>query len=453
MELSPSTSELGIEQAGDATLLDSLTLTGPCQTCTHILPENAGNIDGTKLKIKPGDVICLQGGVKYGPLRFINVRGTDASPIFITSCGGKAVVEGRDYSIKFLHSKYFRLTGAEGGHGILLTGGNLGLSLDYLTTNFEIDHIEVAQVGFAGIIAKTDPTCDDSTTRDHFVMRDVSIHDNFIHATGGEGIYVGNSFYANGVKQPCGVRMPHAIKGIDIYNNLVLLTGWDGIQLGSAVEGASVYNNDVKFYGTAGQAMQNSGIQIGEGTGGRCFNNLIKDGTGNGITMLGLADNLVAGNVIIGTGAAGIFCDDRYSPGPAFRFFDNIIINPKEEGIRLYSIKVKSIVNGNLIINPPVFPKNPDVPESNDFIFMRSKNVRVVQQNNILTRDVSKVRDIYEAAFRFDAIGQSGGNSSMISTSVEGITEQTLADDQAASYPRPLKIRELLKGERVLLKF
>src|SRR5882672_4428909 len=125
---------------------DSVSVRQGCEKCTHVLPFDAANVDGSVLKIKPGDVICLQSGV-YGPLRFINLNGTADNPITITSCNGKPIIEApnSDYCMKVLKSRYFRITGGdEEGYGMLLRAGHLGLALDYLTTNFEVDHIEVA---------------------------------------------------------------------------------------------------------------------------------------------------------------------------------------------------------------------------------------------------------------------------------------------------------------------
>ena len=100
----------------------------------------------------------------------------------------------------------------------------MGLKLDGLSTNFEVDHIEVSNVSFAGIMAKTDPNCDDATIRGNFTMYDVLLHDNYVHDTRGEGFYVGNSFW-DGMERSCGIRLPHEIKGLKVYNNIVEDTG------------------------------------------------------------------------------------------------------------------------------------------------------------------------------------------------------------------------------------
>lgn len=415
-----------------------------CPKCTYMVPVEATNIDGALLNIKPGDVICLDAALRYGPLRFINLRGDAENPITITNCGGKVfMMETSDapYAIKILDSRYFRVTGDDGtsgdnNYGIRMSGSQLGLSLDYLTTNFEVDHVEVGYVGFAGIMAKTDPNCNDSTVRGTFTTKDISIHDNFVHYTGGEGLYVGNSFYENGVEMSCGVRLPQSIEGVKIYNNKLQFTGRDGIQLGAAVSGANVFNNKIEYFGTTGEYAQNSGIQIGEGTGGQCFNNLIKNGSGNGITVLGLGGNVIQSNVIINSGAAGIFSDDRYTPGPSFTFSDNIILNPNGDGIRLYSEKIPmNYVTHNLIVNPgnywryseddqgeneqgesnqdgdsqgqSIAGHTPKITADDAYVFRRSANVKLTESGNVFTSNTNTVRSAYVAAFQFDPINKS----------------------------------------------
>ena len=59
-----------------------------------------------------------------------------------------------------------------------------------LSTNFEVDHIEIANTGFAGIISKTDPVCNLSKNRGNFTQYQSVFHDNYIHNTSGEGMYM-----------------------------------------------------------------------------------------------------------------------------------------------------------------------------------------------------------------------------------------------------------------------
>lgn len=434
------------------TTTSSIGVTAPtraCLKCTYLVPPEATNIDGNQINAKPGDVICLNAAVNYGPLRFAHLRGEEGNPVIITNCGSKVIMDvakEAPYVIKIVDSQHIRVTGGDTERGLLLSGGSLGLSMDYLTSDFEVDHVEIGYVGYAGIMAKTDPTCNDSTIRGNFTMKNVFVHDNFVHFTGGEGLYIGNSFYENGEEKPCGIRLPHDIDSVSLYNNVVQFTGRDGIQLGAAVRGANVFNNRVEYFGTNEEYAQNSGIQIGEGTGGRCFNNFIKSGSGNGITVLGLGNNVIQSNVIISAGAAGIFCDDRYTPGASFTFNDNLILNPATDGLRLYSEKIPmNYVVHNLIFNPGSFwasngnnqgnedaqgnqdgqgsnhsslisnQNNPGGEWGTAYVFKWSGKVKVTETDNTFTCDINLVRPIYYAAFQMNPINSTSRDPKKIS--------------------------------------
>ncbi len=376
----------------DSTLMGSTIGVG----CSYIVPANQSIIDGKSLGLKPGSTICLNSSFSYGTLLFKNIVGTEDKPIIITNYGGTANIKATNkwYAVKTVKSKHFRITGGTvaGTYGINIQGGVMGLTLEFLSTNFEVDHVEISKVNFAGIMAKTDPSCNDSTIRENFTMNNVSLHDNYVHETGGEGLYVGNSFY-DGMVRDCGIRLPHEIKGLKIFNNIVNSAGWEAIQVGCAVEGAEIYNNSIKNYGVANKQFQNNGIQIGAGTGGLVYNNLIAKGTGNGMIIMGIGDNIIYNNIIIDAGSNGIFCDERFTPGEGFKFINNTILNPKIDGIRLYAeqVPMNTIVN-NIISNPGSYfsyiaPRSPN----DAFVYLESPAVKVNMSNNLFANNLNKI--------------------------------------------------------------
>lgn len=372
-----------------------------CSMCDFFISATDFGFDAEELGVEPGDIICLDASLTYErPIELRNVRGSAASPVIVVNCGGKAVVEmpGRTYVMKTVNSQFFRITGTGDSdelYGISLSGAkNLGLQMDYLSSNFEIDHIEVFNVGFAGIMAKTDPTCDDATIRGNFTMRDISFHHNYVHNTGGEGLYIGNSFYANGRNLSCGMRLPHDIENLDVYNNRVEDTGWEAIQVGAAISGARVFDNRVLNYGLENKGAQNNGIQIGEGSGGLCYNNVVINGPGTGIIVLGYGDNVVFNNVIVNPGKNGIFCDTRFSPGSGFSFIHNTIINPGSDGININAgdLELNRILN-NLIVNPGNYQVYENDPSSRTGVdsYVNAANPNVDINGNYFTLDISQV--------------------------------------------------------------
>ena len=332
--------------------------------CDYVVPAGQHVTDGAVLGIQPGDVICLQAGISYKNLKFTNLQGTANNPIIIRNCGGQVIIDlstGFSFAMKTEHSRHFRITGSGDNryeYGIVLRGAHLGLVLDILSTDFEIDHMELASAGFAGIMAKTDPRCGKPYGRDEFTMTNINIHDNYVHDTGGEGLYIGNSRYAKGISTSCGTLFPHAIHNAKIHHNIVKRTGWDGIQVGAVTQGCAVYNNVVEDYGvTSGNATHGNGIQLGEGTGGGCYNNSIREGNGygSGIIALGWGDNVIFNNLIVNPGRLGSFIDSRppASPGDGFKFINNTIIGPVENGVRIYAREenLRNMVKNNLIVD------------------------------------------------------------------------------------------------------
>lgn len=385
----------------------SAATAGECG-CTYTVPASAYRVDAKALGLKPGSVICLMAGTAYKNLVFTNVRGTATAPITIKNCGGTATINGltKWFGIRTEYSSFFRITGGnlDGTYGIKINGGHQSLHLDLLTSNVEVDHVEIQNSGFAGIMAKTDPNCNDATIRGNFVMRQVLLHHNYIHDTGGEGFYVGHNNYLKGVSTSCGTRLPHLLEGVKIYDNIIKNSGWESIQVASTPKGALVYNNRIENYGVKNKLYQNHGVQFGEGGNARFHGNLIKGGKGNGLMILGNAENTVYNNVIVNTGGHGIFCDDRTATGIGFKFINNTIVNSGQDGIRLYADNVPmNLIYNNVIVNPRSFSTYTYPRTGNDaYIYLLNKAVKVQKLNNYFTRDINALKFVSPSTFNYD---------------------------------------------------
>jgi hypothetical protein len=413
----------------DETLKAATTSTIDCG-CTYTVPvsTNTVTVDGKTLGIKPGAVICLKGGSTYKNIVFKNINGTATAPITIKNCGGTATLNatGTYFGIKTQLSSFIRITGGTGTtYGIKVNGGQHSVTLEYLTTNVEVDHLEVANSGFSGIMAKTDPSCDNATIRGNFVMYDVNLHHNYVHDTAGEGFYVGHSFWEKGVSTSCGQRYPHAIEGLKIHNNIVKNSGWEAIQVGSAPKGAEVYNNRIENYGTKNKLYQNHGVQFSEGAPGKFYGNFIKGGKGNGLIIMGNAENFIHDNVIVNAGMDGIFIEDR-TTGAGFKVINNTIINPGDNGIRLYSdlVPINNVYN-NIVVNPGAYTRYTYPRTGNDaYVYLLNKTMKVQMLNNHFTRDINSMKFVNAAADNFGLTSSSpvinkGTNISVFGISVD----------------------------------
>ena len=375
--------------------------------CTYTVPvsTNTVTVDGNALGLKPGAVICLKGGATYKNIIFKNIRGSATAPITIKNCNGIATINatGTYFGIKTQLSSYFKIQGGTGTtYGIKVNGGHHSITLEYLTTNVEVNNVEVYNSGFSGIMAKTDPSCDNTTIRGNFVMKDVFLHHNYVHDTGGEGFYVGHTFWVKGVSTPCGTRYPHALQNVKIHDNIVKNAGWEAIQIGSTPTGALVYNNRIENYGVKNTQYQNHGVQFGEGAPGKFYNNFINGGKGNALQVIGNAENFIYNNVIVNAGMDAIFLEDRIA-GPGFKVINNTIINPKLNGIKLYSdLVTTNIVYNNIVVNPGSFSTYTYPRSGNDaYVYLLNKTMPVTMSNNHFTRDVNSVKFAGVTAFNY----------------------------------------------------
>jgi hypothetical protein len=339
-------------------------------------------VDGQALNLAPGAVVKLESGTR-GALLLKNFKGSRGTPITIVNGAGNTVISsGGSYGLKVENSQYFRITGTGSGgrKGLVIDGGHIGLTLDRLSSDFEVDQIEVKNNGFAGIMAKTDPACDKSTWRGNFVMQNLKFHDNYLHDMKGEGFYIGNSFYAEGKSTDCGVVLPHEIMNVEVFNNTVNNSGCEGIQAGCVVSGLRIFNNKVTNFGTSPFAnAQDNGIQIGEGSSGQLYNNLVQNGPGNGIIVLGKGNTTVYNNLVINAGSYGAFIDNRGPSSGDIAFLNNTFVGPKKGGIKTFNEMVTNKFYNNIITGTGSF-------------FEYGQSARGDEKNNLTQSDIESVK-------------------------------------------------------------
>ncbi|NQU35630.1 MAG: right-handed parallel beta-helix repeat-containing protein, partial [Bacteroidetes bacterium] len=166
---------------------------------------------------------------------------------------------------------------------------------------------------------------------------------------------------------------PHIIEGVEIYNNIVENTGWDGIQVSSAPVNCKIYNNIIRYDSYEEEPYQMSGILIGGGAKCDCYNNQIYDGKGDGIDIFGLGDMKIFNNLIVRAGRTfkpddvnlfkhGIYVGELVTdPGATFKLYNNTIISPKSSGIKYANNDATmGYIKNNLITNPGQLQYNPN---------------------------------------------------------------------------------------------
>ena len=356
--------------------------------CDYTLPAAHYAFDGQAQGILPGQTLCLAAGQR-GPMKLINIHGTASSPVVVKNCGGVVETRPYHYAISIQQSSHVNVSGngdANNHYGIRL-GGTLGI--EQRSTDIEVNNVEIYRADFAGIMAKTDPTCALNTQAGHFTLANLNIHDNWIHNTeGGEGKYLGytgayRTLVCDGVEQRV---YPHDLQGLRVQHNLVHNTAAEGIQTNSLTHDTVISDNRVSLYGQDPFALyQNNGIQIG-GNDVVLADNVIDTGSGNGVIAIGQHIRM-NNNTILNAGSFGIFADNRPSAdtqvgqaGLPHQYINNTIVDSAQEGIRSYVRLTDgaNLVYGNTMINDGL----PNQYGAEKFIHYLNNDVLRDAQNN-----------------------------------------------------------------------
>lgn len=337
--------------------------------CDHEIAPGTQAVNGTELGVAPGDVVCVMAG-DYQFIRFREIRGTPEAPVVIKNCGGVVQVRNTDraYAVDFQGSSHhFRITGTgESGvdYGFRVSAPDRdpypGVGLWFLdkSTDYEADHIEVYETGFAGVMSKTDPLCDGSADQGTFAQKNVHLHHLWVHDTGGEGLYIGST-QAAGHTITCNnqqeVHQPHFLEGIEVDHLLVEDTEWDGMQVGMAHEGCSVHDNVIRRVGSAGVQYQQQGLQIGSFSRCDVRRNVLSDGPQMGVIVLGAYDTTLADNVIARFAQRSIYANLNLTPGPvAYRIAHNTFTGLGEGAVQVFGDALEnSFAWNNLVVGPP----------------------------------------------------------------------------------------------------
>lgn len=418
--------------------------------CDHTIAGNnsvLNIINASDFNYSPGDVFCINGG-DYSAFRLIGFEGTSQAPLIIKNCNGQVKLNSPTYNaIQFLSSKYIHLTGTgddnfEYGIQVLFTKqGTSGVSVSGLSTDFEIDHLDISKTGFAGIIAKTDPQCNDSDTwRENFLMENIILHNNYIHETEGEGMYIGGTFGFENSSRVCGgtQRFAHLIRYVRIYDNIVEDAGWDGFQVSLANDDVKIYDNVIRNYGTRKEGNQNYGLAIGAGSKVEVFNNIITQsseyhGPDNnpklqrGISIIdAILGSKFYNNIVVNPGGDGIWMHIRMSNASigdlndAYIFVNNTIIEPGGSGI-FYNTSIpggggsradlNNVLYNNLIIDPGNNYENSGFWKVAEDAFIdfneKAQRDQSSKSNNYFTRNISEVGFVNVGSENFDLLENS----------------------------------------------
>ncbi len=407
-----------------------LQTTSSFAQCTYTLPITESVFDGAALQ--PGDVVCLEAGER-SYLLFKNLKGTAENPIIIVNKDGQVLIDtDHFYGVKFSGCSYIALVG-NGVYNIMYglkinrVGNGAGISIDDLSTNIELANIEISNTAIGGIYAKTDPDCTFRATRDKFTMFDLSIHDCFLHDIRDEGMYIGSSKFTGQSLTDCDtVVLPHVIKGVKVYHNIIETTGWDGIQVSSAPTDCEIYGNIIRNDSYRQTQYQMSGILIGGGSECDCFNNQIYDGMGDGIDIFGSNEMKIYNNLIVRAGRLYFPNDPSYQrhgiffgnpPDQSFAKLTvlfNTIVQPKTNGIKMFNTNTTgNVIQDNIISEPGALVTQGDLAYVNHNLSIMD----LTMSYNLFTSRVSEVGFVNVANDQYDLKSDSQAVNTGITTS------------------------------------
>ena len=332
--------------------------------CDHVVPPSdngqiiyASNYNGSP--IVAGDTVCIMGGTHRKYLAFYDLAGTPEDPIVIINCNGQVNLIGEHPShngIDTWNSENFVITGtgdANVEYGFLVESSARGLRLNHQSKNYEVDHIHIRNVDI-GLDLKNDPTCNPESWRSSGYVNDyVKVHDIYLENTRWEGFYIGDSHYNTTVTRTCNgeqIQIEETpIINAEIYNNIVVNTGNDGIQVGSVIGRAEIYNNQVIDFATSNTWAHRSGIQINPGTKAVIYGNLILDGPGSAIFSKG--DGIEIYNNVAKNVKSGFeHYNSLLTPGSILRVYNNTFVDVFESGMPVISDTWEdNLFNNNIV--------------------------------------------------------------------------------------------------------
>ena len=271
----------------------------------HDLTEALGETitEATFGGVAGGDTITINVDRHIG-IRFDGIVGTSGSWITIRNpSNAQNTITGTttnwDSNIVLEDCRYVKIEGdkySSETYGIKLSNST-GMGIRAIRSkDWAVSYVEIANPAANGIAQNYN----NPWTESDGPIQNVSIHHNYIHDTGIEGMYLGKTDVGDWPK----------FEDIQIYSNIVDNCGWDCLQLEqTAGSDNNIYENIVSDCGTAEEEFQSWGIIVQyEASGVEIYQNSVARVWKSGI-QLGSVRGVVSvhDNVVWNAGEGGTY--------------------------------------------------------------------------------------------------------------------------------------------------
>jgi len=334
-----------------------------------------------------------------------------------------------DYGIKITHATAPHAVKVDDNHGYQSSYARPAEG----AFDVEIAGLEISHTAFDGIQAKCERALAELPAG--YVMDRIKIHDNYIHDTDGEGMYIGWATPGD----------HEDMSNVTIYDNKVEHTGWDGIQLNCATTGSNaIYNNTIRGFGlksitySGPYPWEGSGMSVG-GSKVDIYNNFIATVSGpgeeyqaSGISFFIYDHCRIYNNVIVLNqyGASmpsfGVYLNQVPGVAPPANtrldLMNNTIVRPDKFGLQV-SINVTVPVEFyNNIVAAPAKIEAPS-PRSSDYYYIEpGSGVTLTQSTNLFKATVDEVGFSNPADNRFTLTPSSPAVDAGTDVASHGIT-------------------------------
>ena len=375
--------------------------------CDFTIPKNGSYYKDWKIDntlVRPWSTICLEPGSRNS-LKFVGLQWTKEAPIIIKNKWWLVDIESDTKSSwlsisnsRFIVVRWDDKKNLKYGIKAKAPLSAYVINISDWSSDVTVHNVELygdsMEDSYAAIWAKTNPSCDSKFVRWKFEMKNIDLHDIYVHDIN-QWFYVWYTFFDKPVDCWSKEVRWHTMQWVKIYNNIIERVWQDWLQVSSATsinESCKIYNNIFRNTSLKNLNTQKSSITVWGWSKCDVYNNISINSFWPWILFFWYAGSIY-NNLIVNAWLAWdkvdwIFIDDRSkNKNWTLNIYDNTIINPARNWIRFYNKEIKNNqIHNNLIVNPWSLKNTPknhwSIKENWSYIYLEKWRIDRKQINN-----------------------------------------------------------------------